>query len=266
MEALESVRQQNYENVEHLVIDACSTDGSVELLKECSSRPEWAHLRWVSEPDSGQSDALNKGFRWASGELVGWLNSDDRYRPGCFELVMKAQEEAPEIDVFYGDYTWIDEQGKLIQVRREIEFSRFILLYHKVLYIPTTSTFFRRRVFEAGNFLNESFHYAMDFEYFVRLAMNGCEFRHISGLCADFRWHSTNKSSLGSQKQRQEHDSVVESLSPLLKNLHPRPVRRAVLIGARQVAGVLRYFEKLMRGYYAEQFQHRQSSRVPAGG
>src|SRR4051812_3023478 len=96
MEALESVRQQNHGNVEHLVFDGGSTDGSVELLQECSRRPEWAHLKWVSERDGGQSDALNKGFRMASGDLVGWLNSDDRYRPGCFDLVKKAEASAPD--------------------------------------------------------------------------------------------------------------------------------------------------------------------------
>lgn len=254
MEALESVRRQNDGNVEHLIFDGGSTDGSVELLKECSGRPEWAHLKWVSERDRGQSHALNKGFRMASGDLVGWLNSDDRYRPGCFDLVNKAQEAAPDVDVFYGDYTWIDETGKLLQVRREIEFSRFILLYHKVLYVPTTATFIRRRVFEAGNFLDESFHYAMDYEYFVRLTMKGYRFQHVTGLLADFRWHSLSKSTTGIRKQRQEHDSVVEAVSPLLKTISSQNLRRAVLFSVRQIAGGLRYWEKLYRGYYVDQF------------
>jgi glycosyltransferase involved in cell wall biosynthesis len=257
MEALESVRQQNYGNVEHLVFDGGSTDGSVELLKECSQRPEWAHLKWVSERDGGQSDALNKGFRMASGDLVGWLNSDDRYRPGCFDLIKTAEASAPDIDVFYGDYTSIDEEGRLLEVRREIEFSRFILLYHKVLYVPSTSTFIRRRVFEAGNFLDESFHFAMDYEYFVRLAMKGYKFRHVAGLMADFRWHSSSKSTIGIQKQRQEHDKVVETFSPILKNLRSRPVRRAVLTAVRQIAGLMRYSEKLVRGYYSGQLSRK---------
>src|ERR1700756_3819113 len=76
-EALESVARQNYPAVEHIVVDGGSTDGSVELLKAYSGRNGWAHLRWISEPDEGQSDALNKGFKMASGEIIGWLNSDD---------------------------------------------------------------------------------------------------------------------------------------------------------------------------------------------
>jgi len=260
-EALESVRQQKHPSVEHLVIDGGSKDGSVEILKECTSRSGWSHLRWISERDRGQSDAVNKGFRMASGELVGWLNSDDRYRAGCFDLVTRAAETLPGIEVLYGDYTWIDEAGELLQVRREIEFSRFILLYHKVLYVPTTSTFFRRRIFGEGNFLDESFHYAMDFEYFVRLALRGYRFQHVPGLFADFRWHSMSKSSLGAQKQRDEQDRVVEQVSPMLRNLHFRPLRRTLLAGARQVAGVRRYCEKLMRGYYVDQFIRRPRPR-----
>lgn len=262
LEALESVRQQNHGNVEHLVFDGGSTDGSVELLREYSERPEWAHLKWVSERDRGQSDALNKGFRMASGDLIGWLNSDDRYRPGCFDLVKRAETSAPDIDVFYGDYTTIDEEGRLLEVRREIEFSRFVLLYHKVLYVPSTSTFIRRRVFEAGNFLDESFHFAMDYEYFVRLAMKGHKFRHIAGLLADFRWHSSSKSTIGTRRQRQEHDVVVETFSPLLKTISSQRLRRAVLFGFRQVAGGLRYWEKLCRGYYVDQYLMRDKALV----
>jgi glycosyltransferase involved in cell wall biosynthesis len=253
-EALDSVRRQNYPNVEHLVIDGGSTDGTLEILNEISSDAQWRHLRWISEPDRGQSDALNKGFRLATGELVGWLNSDDRYRPGCFRRIVESSANAPESDVLYGDYTFIDEQGRLLEIRREIEFSKFILLYHKVLFIPTTSTFFRRRVFDHNQFVDERFHYAMDFEYFVRLMIKGYRFRHVPGLLADFRWHRDSKSSRAPQKQRAEQNAVVNSVSGLLSRFPPGPVRNLVLFGTRQVAGALRYSEKLLRGYYAEQF------------
>lgn len=254
MEALESVRSQKHADLEHLVVDGNSNDGSVELLKEVSAQPGWEHLSWVSEPDRGQSDALNKGFRRASGDLVGWLNADDRYRPGCFDNIVDAATNSPNADVFYGDYTWIDRNGCLRQIRREIEFNRFILLYHKVLFIPTTSTFFRRRVFEHGEFVDERFHYAMDFEYFVRLAMKGYRFQHVPGLLADFRWHGENKSALDPRRQRAEQNDVVQSASGFLRHLPPGAVRDAALFGTRQIAGVLRYSEKLLRGYYVEQF------------
>jgi glycosyltransferase involved in cell wall biosynthesis len=78
--------------VDHIVVDGASTDDTVEILRRYSGRPGWEHLHWISEPDHGQSDALNKGFRMATGTIIGWLNTDDRYRPGCFATI--AQEFA----------------------------------------------------------------------------------------------------------------------------------------------------------------------------
>jgi len=155
-EALLSVREQKYSELEHLVIDGGSGDDTIKILCRYSEEACWKHLRWTSEPDHGQSHALNKGFAKASGDIIGWLNSDDRYRPGCLNYVSRIFQERPNIDVVYGDYTWIDENGRTIQCRREIEFSYFILLYHRVLYIPTTAAFFRRRVIDYGNWLVES--------------------------------------------------------------------------------------------------------------
>src|SRR5215471_13377895 len=108
-EALESVRQQNWPHVEHVVMDGESTDATVDILKRHSGRSDWKHLRWISEPDRGQAHALNKGFSTVRGEIVGWLNSDDRYLPHCFEHVARVFQQHPEVDVVYGDYRFIDE-------------------------------------------------------------------------------------------------------------------------------------------------------------
>src|SRR4029077_11244574 len=92
-EALASVRLQNKGNCEHLVIDGMSTDGTIDLLRNQTNNGERQKLFWISEKDSGQSEALNKGFRRASGEIIGWLNSDDRYRAKCFDHVVQAFED-----------------------------------------------------------------------------------------------------------------------------------------------------------------------------
>src|ERR1700758_1524033 len=86
-EALLSVRNQGHDNAEHLVIDGASCDGTVPLLRRLAEAPGGTTLRWLSEPDQGQSDALNKGFNRVTGDIVGWLNSDDRYRSGCFDYI-----------------------------------------------------------------------------------------------------------------------------------------------------------------------------------
>jgi glycosyltransferase involved in cell wall biosynthesis len=252
-EALRSVKTQHHSDVEHLVIDGSSTDGTLKVLDEYSATTGWEHLKWTSEPDRGQSHALNKGFARAQGDIVGWLNSDDRYRPGCFDRVIREFERHPEMDILYGDYCWIDEAGHTYKIRREIEFNKFILLYHRVLYIPTTATFLRRRVFEDGHYLSEHLHYALDFEFFVRLAVHGYRFRHTSAVLGDFRFQRDSKTCLAPHKQLEEKDRVTELYSPILCSLRSSAARRLAHTLLRSAAATLRYSEKLLRGYYLEQ-------------
>jgi glycosyltransferase involved in cell wall biosynthesis len=248
-EALWSVKRQDYPNVEHIVMDGASTDGTVEILRRYSAQPGWEHLHWVSEPDRGQSDALNKGFRIAKGDFIGWLNSDDLYRPRCFQHVLDAFGHHAHADIIYGDYTWIDEKGKVWRVRKEIDFSLFILRYHRVLYIPTTSTFFRHRIFAEGNFIDLRYHYAMDYEFFLRLAHVGYRFQHINQVLADFRWHANSKSGAWAAKQLEEHDAIARQYSPLLREM--TGIRQtAVLKCLRGLAAMYRYGDKLLNGSY----------------
>jgi len=258
-EALKSVQAQNYTNYEHLVIDGMSTDGTLDVVRCFIGDSDQTKLSWISERDSGQSEALNKGFRHAKGEIIGWLNSDDRYRAGCFEHIVQAFADSPEIDIVYGDYLIVDEFGKVLETRREIEFNEFILLYHRVLYIPTTATFFRRRIFEEGNWLNEELQYAMDLEFFIRLAARGYRFRHLSEILADFRRQPNSKTCSAPQKQRLEHQQVIVAAAPICRCVKTPAMRRIVLIVLRSIAGIRRYLEKLLRGYYWEQLRPKRS-------
>lgn len=261
-EALWSVKNQNYPLMEHIVMDGGSTDGTVEILRKYAEQPGWEHLRWTSEPDKGQSDALNKGFRLASGDVFGWLNSDDRYRPGCFANVAKGFGWYPETDILYGDLTFISEDGAVWSIRREIEFSHFMLLYLHMLYVPSTSSFFRRRIFDDGNWIDTKFHLAMDYEFILRLADGGYKFKHLPELLADFRFHSLSKSGIHTNKQREEHNAIGISYSPLLRTMKAGLPRKILWTGLRLFARGLRYSEKLYRGYYFEQFSPKLSSLV----
>jgi glycosyltransferase involved in cell wall biosynthesis len=254
-EALVSVKAQNYPDVEHIVIDGASTDQTLDILRRYSGTPGWEHLRWISEPDQGQTDALNKGFRMATGNIVGWLNSDDRYRPDCFAKIAQEFAKHGEADIIYGDYTWMDEKGQVKCVRREIEFSEFILAYHRVLYVASVSTFFRRRLFEEGNWLDTNFQFAMDFEFFLRLVSKGYQFHHIRSVLADFRWHSQNKSTTASQKQFADHTVIALMYSPVLRKMQGTPYQKPALAILRAVAAALRYWKKLFQGCYFGQIQ-----------
>jgi glycosyltransferase involved in cell wall biosynthesis len=261
-EALTSVQLQSYKNCEHLVIDGMSTDCTVDVLRSHTAGKEQANILWVSEQDSGQSEALNKGFRRAKGEIIGWLNSDDRYRAGCFERVVQAFAENPEVDILYGDYLMVDELGQALQIRREIEFNAFVLLYHRVLYIPTTATFFRRKIFEEDNWLDEKLQYAMDLDFFIRLSGRGYRFKHLSELLADFRLHPESKSCSSPDRHRMEHQQVVFATAPILRRLKSVRLKKLTLSLLRSIASVKRYSEKMFKGYYWEQLRSTGSGLI----
>jgi glycosyltransferase involved in cell wall biosynthesis len=191
-ETMHSVKDQRYPCLEHIVVDGASTDGSASILQEYSRRPGWEHLNWISEPDSGQSDAVNKGFRMATGDIIGWLNSDDLYAAHSFARVTKTFDENPAVDFVYGDYRIIDETGKSLISKKEINFDWEIMLCG-LNYIAQPNVFFRSRVFKELGYLNDSLHFAMDYEFWLRAASRGFLFQHIPIVLAACRWHQSAK-------------------------------------------------------------------------
>ena len=256
-EALESVSNQNYPDHEHIVLDGASTDGSAELLQVFGDSLAGSHLLWQSKPDAGQSAALNEGFRSANGEIIGWLNADDRYRPGCFHQVAQTFADHPDIDILYGDYTFVDSAGRHLTLRREIGFSRFILNYHQALYIPTTATFFRRRILDEGYLLRADLHLAMDLEFFIRLAAAGYRFHHLPRVLADFRVHAAGKSARLTKEHRQEHRQVVLQATPLATHIRSMRLRGLAAFALQIPAALMRYASKFAHGYY---FRERSES------
>lgn len=200
-DAVLSVQGQREVSAEHIVQDAGSTDPDTLAV-----RRSYSHLQWVSEADAGQSDGINRGFRRATGDLVGWLNADDYYLPGALAAICRAAEQHPEADVFYGDCVFVDQEGRIVRSKVEHDFDRQILMYFGC-YIPSTSTFFRRRVVEK-HLLDCDFRVAMDFEYFARLAAEGCRFHYVRQFIAAFRWHNDNISLKHAERRLRERTMV----------------------------------------------------------
>ncbi len=206
-DAILSLLRQNYPNLEHIVVDGCSKDNTLEILKS------YPHLRWISEPDKGQSDALNKGFRMATGDLVGWLNADEYYMPGALAAIAQSAQRHPEADVFYGDCLFVDEHGSLQRAKAAHRFDFHILLYYGC-FIVTATTFFRRNIFEENLMLDTEYRVDMDYDFFVRAALAGKSFHYINRLLAAFRWLGTN-ASLQHEKRRRERLRVQHHRSTL---------------------------------------------------
>ncbi|MGH9702190.1 MAG: glycosyltransferase family 2 protein [Candidatus Acidiferrales bacterium] len=205
-DAILSVMRQGYSNFEHIVVDGVSKDNTLEVLKR------YPHVRWISEPDRGQSDALNKGFRMATGDLVGWMNADEYYMPDAFAAMAKAAVENPKIDVFYGDVLFVDKDGRLQRSKTAHDFDFNVLLYYGC-FVVTATTFFRRQIFEEQMMLDMDYRVVMDFEYFVRLASQGKKFQYVNQIIGAFRWLGTN-ASLQHTRRRMERLRVQRTWSP----------------------------------------------------
>ncbi|RMG44890.1 MAG: glycosyltransferase [Candidatus Dadabacteria bacterium] len=188
---IESVLAQNYPDFEHIIVDGGSNDGTLELLRS------YPHLKWTSEPDNGQTDALNKGFRRASGDIIAWLNSDDWYPPGVFDAVSKALQEYP---VVIGACQRTDIDGNPTEYLENTECTRFDILKYWVYFsIPAQpSIFFRREVLEEvrlsdGVYLDESLEYTMDYEFWLRVAEKYSFNHRIDRVLSYYRMYDDNK-------------------------------------------------------------------------
>lgn len=184
-DAIQSVLNQGYENFEHIIIDACSTDNTINLLKK------YPHLIWVSEPDEGQSDAINKGFKMATGDIIGWLNADDMYLSGVFNIVSKTLSNN-RVDAIYANYKFVDANGLVTKEIITQQPNKWMSLFY--CYIPSTTFFFKRSIIDANIFIDKSFHIAMDKEFFAHIFFKGYKFTKVNEFFAHFRWHDSNKS------------------------------------------------------------------------
>jgi len=247
---IKSVIKQRYPNYEHIIIDNRSTDRTIETLLK------YPHLKWVSESDKGQSDALNKGLKKATGEIIGWLNADDYYLSGCFHVVVDYLRNNKNSDIVYGDYLLIDVNGNLIQRRKEINFDNFILKYLHVCYIPSTSTFFKKKIIEEGNYFNVNYHYAMDYEFFLRLHKKKYRFSHINQFLSAFRLHDSGKSFLHEKKQKVEHKNALLLHNDGLNRVHPL-FRFYIILFIQLFARIKRIFIKGLKGIYLQQWNIR---------
>ncbi|MBC7881211.1 MAG: glycosyltransferase [Anaerolineae bacterium] len=186
-ETIRSVLLQGYPNLEYLVIDGGSNDGSVEIIKKYADYLTY----WVSEKDRGQSDALNKGFRRATGDFVGWQNSDDCYSKDAFSQLLKASQQFPDIDIFYGSTQHIDAQSNLIEPYPVGEFDIHHLIPH--INMCNQAMFFRGKIFQTGQFIDESYQHAMDQEFLLRLALEKYQFKFVPGIQGTYRIHGASK-------------------------------------------------------------------------
>ncbi len=181
-----SVLNQGYPNLEYMVVDGGSTDGSVDIIRKYSDRLAW----WVSEKDAGQADAINKGFARASGEIIGWLNSDDLYQPGAVVSAVIALQSDPNLALVYGNLLSIDGTGRVINVQRFGNWGLKDLMRFRIIGQP--AVFMRRSALEKAGFLDLHYHFMLDTHLWLRVAQHGT-MEHVNEIWACARFHENAK-------------------------------------------------------------------------
>jgi glycosyltransferase involved in cell wall biosynthesis len=187
-QTIQSVLNQTYSNIEYLVVDGGSTDNSIDIIKKYEKNIAY----WISKPDNGQADAVNKGFKRANGDLVCWVNSDDILYPDYVDNRVQQFKEHTNADMIYGDV----EQGSepfIKRLRKGRQTSIKDMLKYAECPIPQQSAMWRRGVIEKIGYLAPQWHVVLDREYFIRMAAN-CSIKYVPGAVAFFRNHEHSKS------------------------------------------------------------------------
>jgi glycosyltransferase involved in cell wall biosynthesis len=256
--AIKSVFDQKYPNLEYLLVDGKSTDGSVEIIKKYADRIAW----WISEADRGQADAINKGLQHAHGEIIAWLNSDDLYLPGAFSTVVEYFQDHPQVGLVFGDLLAMDEKGEQINTLRYGDYSVQDLMAFRIIGQP--AVFFRKDVLEKAGYLDLSYQYLLDHQLWIRMA-GVTTIQHIPQLLAAARYHAGAKNVAAAEKFGEEAYRIVDWMHTYEKTSSIFPViRKRVLAGACLIDG--RYLLDGGKGWAAFKAYARSIFYHPATG
>lgn len=205
-ETIRSVLLQDYPNLEYIVIDGGSTDSTRQILKKYD-----CYITWISELDEGQTDAINKGLKMASGEIVAYLNSDDIYEPGALMRVAELFCQWDDVAMIYGDIIHIDKRSEFLEIHKTGDVNLKQYLMAGEFYLPQPSVFFRKNVIDSIGYFNKQLHLAMDYDYWLKLIIN-FKTRYVPITFSRARIYPQAKSSALDYKYLDEILTIFDSL------------------------------------------------------
>ena len=230
-QTIQSVLEQDYPNLEYIIVDGASNDGSQEIIKKYASRLAW----WVSEPDHGQAEAINKGSARATGEIVAWLNSDDYYLPGAVSAAVAALCASPQTGMVYGDVLAVDGAGRTINTLRYHDWELIDLMCFNIIGQP--AVFFRKDLFEKAGCLDTRYHCMLDHQLWIRLA-ELAPMLYVKKVWAAARFHAAAKNSAQAPEFGREAYLVANWMcsQPGLAELYQQN-RARIMAGAHRFNG-----------------------------
>lgn len=212
-ESIKSVINQKYPNLEFFIIDGGSKDNTVDIIKKYKKHIDY----WISEKDKGQSNAINKGFKKASGEIITWLCSDDTYLNNSLSKVGSYFLNHPEVDFVFGNVNAIDEKGHTIKEIKNYRFNKLSFLA-RVNTISQPGSFYRKKILDEIGLIDENLHYCMDYDFFARMIAHGIKFKKINSTIATYRYHKQSKTVM-SANQNDMHNQTMLKLQKKYSHL-----------------------------------------------
>lgn len=200
---IDSVLSQDYPTIEYLVIDGGSTDQTVDILRSYGPR-----LQWISEPDAGQADAINRGFDRAHGEVIGWLNADDTYLPGAVSSAVRFLQENPTLAMVYGQADYVDALGAYVGPCAQVQEYNATALLNDLDFIVQPATFFLKSIFHEVGGLDSSLHYCFDYDLWLKIARSH-EIGYLEQRIAQVRLHPATKTSTGGLDRLVEIERMI---------------------------------------------------------
>jgi len=190
-ETIVSVLEQSYPDLEYIIIDGGSNDQSVEIIQKYEDRLKY----WISEKDTGHGNALNKGFSHSSGDIMAWINSDDKYTPNSFRLVAEIFDNFPHVMWIVGRNSWLDSEGVMTRSASAPK-NIYDFLLHRYAWIQQESVFWRRSLWEkAGGYINEDYKFMVDGELWTRFFLHA-ELYSVDSIISSYRVHSNNRAKI----------------------------------------------------------------------
>jgi glycosyltransferase involved in cell wall biosynthesis len=261
---IESVIGQDYDNLEHIVVDDGSTDNSVDIIKKYVEEFP-GKVRLIRQENKGQAAAINTGLKNITGDIIAWINSDDWYCDNVFGKIIKEFHKNPQIDLVYGPYYNVDTEGRKRFLYKDIKFSYFMACMVGFGQMMASSTvFWKVGLQKKAGYLDESFSYAMDNEYFSRLTKDAA-IKRVRFPVAVFRYHPQSKTSIHKTQKVERYSEEMRLVSQRAYN----SLSISRIVPYKHV-GIIRVLFRLYRvivrtfsGHYIPKIKYRLKSIKP---